>query len=60
MIQWNKRDAADALPVAELEEELNPEGYPSFEAIAVEGTGVFDTLKAVAKQVLRQLQTVST
>ena len=59
VIQWNKRDAADALPVSELEEELNPEGYPTFEAIAVNGTGVFDTLKAVAKQVLRQLQTVN-
>jgi len=60
VMQWNKRDAADALPVSELEEELNPEGYVSFEAVAVNGTGVFDTLKAVAKQVLRQLQTVST
>ncbi len=59
VMQWNKRDSEDALPVAELEEELNPDGYPSFEAIAVEGTGVFDTLKAVAKQVLRQLQTVN-
>jgi mutual gliding-motility protein MglA len=59
VMQWNKRDSADALPVAELEEELNPEGYPSFEAVAVNGTGVFDTLKAVAKQVLRQLQTVN-
>ena len=59
VMQWNKRDSADALPVAELEEELNPEGYTSFEAVAVDGTGVFDTLKAVAKQVLRQLQTVN-
>lgn len=59
VMQWNKRDAADALPLAELEEELNPEGHPSFEAIAVKGDGVFDTLKAVAKQVLRQLQTVN-
>ncbi|MBU8870425.1 MAG: gliding-motility protein MglA [Gemmatimonadales bacterium] len=59
VMQWNKRDSADALPVSELEEELNPEGYTSFEAIAVDGTGVFDTLKAVAKQVLRQLQTVN-
>ncbi len=59
VMQWNKRDAPDALPVSDLEEELNPEGFTSFEAVAVDGTGVFDTLKAVAKQVLRQLQTVS-
>lgn len=57
VIQWNKRDVPDALPVAELNEELNPEGYEFFEGIASKGDGVFDTLKCVAKQVLRQLQT---
>lgn len=57
VIQWNKRDMPDAIPVDELNEELNPEGYENFEAVAVEGTGVFDTLKCTAKQVLRQLQT---
>lgn len=57
IMQWNKRDVPDALPVPELVEELNPEGYEHFEGIAVKGVGVFDTLKAVAKQILRQLQT---
>jgi signal recognition particle receptor subunit beta len=56
VMQWNKRDLPDALPVPELEEELNPEGYESFEAIAVKGDGVFETLKCVAKQVLRTLR----
>ena len=32
VMQWNKRDMPDALPVAELNEELNPEGYENFEA----------------------------
>ena len=58
VMQWNKRDMPDAIPVDELNEELNPEGYDYFEAVAVNGVGVFDTLKCVAKQVLRQLQTV--
>lgn len=58
VMQWNKRDMPDAIPVEELVEELNPEGYEHFEAVAVNGVGVFDTLKCVAKQVLRQLQTV--
>ncbi len=58
VMQWNKRDMPDAIPVDELVEELNPEGYEHFEAVAVNGVGVFDTLKCVAKQVLRQLQTV--
>ena len=57
VMQWNKRDVPDALPVDELNEELNPEGYDNFEAVAINGVGVFDTLKCVAKQVLRQLQT---
>ncbi len=57
VMQWNKRDMPDAIPVSELNEELNPEGYENFEAVAVNGTGVFDTLKSTAKQVLRQLQT---
>jgi signal recognition particle receptor subunit beta len=57
VLQWNKRDMPDALPVAELNEELNPEKFEFFEAVAYKGDGVFDTLKCVAKQVLRQLQT---
>ncbi len=57
VMQWNKRDMPDAIPVDELNEELNPEGYENFEAVAVKGVGVFDTLKSVAKQILRQLQT---
>jgi len=57
VIQWNKRDMPDAIPVDELNKELNPEGYENFEAVAVNGVGVFDTLKCVAKMVLRQLQT---
>ncbi|MDD4857479.1 MAG: ADP-ribosylation factor-like protein [Candidatus Krumholzibacteria bacterium] len=54
-IQYNKRDLPDIIDVKDLEEELNPKHYPSFEAVAVKGPGVFDTLKAVAKSVLRNL-----
>mgnify|MGYP000196329269 CR=1 FL=1 len=57
VMQWNKRDLPDAMPMDELNEELNPEGYEFFEAVAFKGDGVFDTLKCAAKQVLRQLQT---
>ncbi len=57
VIQWNKRDMPDAIPVEELNQEFNPEGYDNFEGVAIDGVGVFDTLKCVAKQVLRQLQT---
>ena len=54
-IQYNKRDLPDVIDVQDLEQELNPQHFPSFEAVAVQGVGVFDTLKAVAKSVLRNL-----
>ena len=44
--------APNAIPMAELEEALNPTKVPAFEAVAPKGIGVFDTLKAVAKLVL--------
>jgi len=55
VIQYNKRDMPDIITMEDLEQELNPEGYPSYEAVAVQGDGVFDTLKAVAKGVLKKL-----
>ncbi|MBN1885200.1 MAG: GTPase domain-containing protein [Candidatus Krumholzibacteriota bacterium] len=54
-IQYNKRDLPDVISVDDLQQELNPRGYPAFEAVAVSGVGVFDTLKSVAKAVLRNL-----
>jgi mutual gliding-motility protein MglA len=55
VVQYNKRDMTDVIPVEELEQELNPEKFPSFPAVAVNGDGVFDTLKCVAKGVLKKL-----
>ncbi len=52
VIQYNKRDLPDVLTVAELQASLNPRNRPYFEASAVNGTGVFDTLKMVIKLVL--------
>ncbi len=54
-IQYNKRDLPEIISVTDLQQELNPKQYPSYEAVAVNGTGVFDTLKSVAKSVLRNL-----
>src|SRR5262245_27027955 len=56
VVQYNKRDLPNASPLAELEEMLNPTKVTSFEAVAPKGTGVFDTLKAVAKLVLTELK----
>jgi len=54
-IQYNKRDLPDTIGVDDLQQELNPRDYPSYEAVAIEGVGVFNTLKSVAKSVLRNL-----
>src|SRR5580704_9846477 len=56
VIQYNKRDLPNAIPMDELEAALNPTKVPSFEAVAPKGHGVFDTLKAVAKLVLTELR----
>jgi signal recognition particle receptor subunit beta len=55
-LQFNKRDLPTALPAEKMYEQLNYKGEPTFEAVAMNGTGVFDTLKAVAKQVLTELK----
>jgi signal recognition particle receptor subunit beta len=52
VMQYNKRDLPNILPVEELEAKINVYGWKSFGASAVEGTGVFDTLKMVIKLVL--------
>jgi signal recognition particle receptor subunit beta len=56
VIQYNKRDLPNATPMEELQRLLNPHGAPSYEACATVGTGVFETLKAVAKGVLTDLK----
>jgi signal recognition particle receptor subunit beta len=55
VLQWNKRDLPSAVPVDELRRQLNPMGLQEYEAVAVTGGGVFDTLKAVSKLVLKSL-----
>lgn len=56
VMQYNKRDLQSAVPVDELQKALNPRNLPAFEAVAPEGRGVFETLKAIAKLVLQDLQ----
>lgn len=56
VIQYNKRDMPEVMSLEDLRRELNPSGVPDFEGIATKGDGVFETLKAVAKQVLTELK----
>jgi mutual gliding-motility protein MglA len=55
-LQLNKRDLPTAVPADEMYRQLNFKGEPTFEAVAMSGTGVFDTLKSVAKLVLQELK----
>jgi mutual gliding-motility protein MglA len=52
VLQYNKRDLANAMPFERMEHELNRAGVPAFEAVALEGVKVFTTLKAITKLVL--------
>ena len=53
--QYNKRDLPNVSSVEELSNLLNPRKLPELEACAMSGEGVFETLKAVAKLVLNNL-----
>ncbi|MEE9562086.1 MAG: GTPase domain-containing protein [Thermoanaerobaculia bacterium] len=55
-LQFNKRDLPNVMPVDEMYRMLNFKREPTFEGIAPQGVGVFDTLKAVAKQILIELR----
>lgn len=54
VMQYNKRDLPNIMSVAEMEEFLNPTKVPYFEAVATQGIGVFETLKEIAKAVIRK------
>ena len=56
VLQLNKRDLPNVLPVESLKKDLVRRGEPVFEGVAFQGTGVFETLKEVARQVLIELK----
>jgi hypothetical protein len=57
VLQYNKRDLASAVPLEELKSAINPTGkIADFEAAALSGRGVFETLKALARLVLQELK----
>jgi mutual gliding-motility protein MglA len=57
VVQFNKRDLAMAMPLPALRSSLQLNGqHPYFEASAIQGQGVFDTLRAIIKKVMVQVQ----
>ncbi len=55
-IQYNKRDLADISSIEELNKTLNRKNWPHFEATAITGEGVFETLKGISKLTLLALK----
>ncbi len=51
VVQYNKRDLPDAVPVEQMRKELNLYNVPDFDAVAIQGQGVFETLRTLVRMV---------
>jgi signal recognition particle receptor subunit beta len=56
VITYNKRDMPDAMPIEELERELNPNGVPSFGQVSVSCQGVFEPFECVSNLLMERLE----
>ncbi len=55
VFQYNKRDLDDIMSVDELNRDLNPDSFPYFEAVAVDGRGVKETFDAATRLILKYI-----
>lgn len=55
VLQVNKTDLVNALPVSEVADPLNLHAWPIVQAMAIRGIGVSETLATIAKAVARTL-----
>ena len=55
VIQYNKRDLDEIVPLDEMRRELNTYGVPDYEAVAIEGAGVFETLRTAVRLVIEKV-----
>src|SRR5258708_18879627 len=56
VLQLNKRDLPNVLPIDQLSKELRKKNEAVIESVAFQGVGVFETLKEIARQVLTELK----
>ncbi|HMI88982.1 MAG TPA: gliding motility protein [Polyangiaceae bacterium] len=56
VLQHNKRDLGDVLPIKELDEMLNPHKAPSFGTSATKGDGVYESLDAITRLVVNAFE----
>ncbi|GAB4210883.1 MAG: GTPase domain-containing protein [Roseiflexaceae bacterium] len=55
VLQYNKRDVPNALPLEVMDKYLNSMKWQRYEGVATKGVGIFDTLKAISKLVISKL-----
>ncbi len=58
VFQFNKRDLKNILPLDQMNETLNPDNFPFFEAVSSKGEGVIETLKEVSARTLIEIKKV--
>ncbi len=56
VLQYNKRDCPDPLPIGTLEKKLALNGIPVFESVAVRGVGVMETIRKATRMVIERFQ----
>lgn len=56
VLQYNKRDFDDLLPLGTLEKDLGIRDLPVLEAVATKGVGVMDTVRALSKIVISRFE----
>lgn len=55
VLQYNKRDHPEAVPLHVLRQELNPGGVADIESSATESVGTLETVQKIAQKILDQL-----
>lgn len=56
VVQYNKRDIEDTLPIDELEAQLNRHGASAFATTATTGEGIYEALEAITRAVLEEFE----
>jgi signal recognition particle receptor subunit beta len=56
VLEYNKRDLDNVMPVEDLENKLNPDNYPSFPSIATTGEGIVEVFKTIGTEVLKKVK----
>jgi signal recognition particle receptor subunit beta len=56
VLQYNKRDLVELVPIEEMEQRLNMHAAPSFASVASSGEGVYEALEAITRAVVEDFE----